>query len=261
MNTPPNPLEMLAVCLSHCIRDNEAVYVGTGLPLVGGLLAKATHAPSSTLVFESGAQDPVFRQQMPWSVACPWTYYRSPLILDMASSFGQCAAGYVDVGFLGGAQVDMYGNINTTVIGSMENVQARLTGSGGGNDLGSLCNRIVVVGLQMPNKFPERVDFITTPGYLTGGNSRAVAGLAGEGPWRVVTQLGVYGFEPESKRMMAITLNPGVTPEMVRQFTGFEVLIPEDVGVTPLPTPEELHILRTQVDTRQVFTTFPPRNA
>lgn len=258
MTDSPNPLEMLAVCLSHCISDNEAVYVGTGLPLVGGLLAKATHAPNSTLVFESGAQDPVFRQKMPWSVSCPWTYYKSPLILDMAASFGQCAAGYVDVGFLGGAQVDRFGNINTTVIGSMENVQTRLTGSGGANDLGSLCNRIVIVGLQMPNKFPEKVDFITTPGHLAGGDSRARAGLRGEGPWRVVTQLGVYGFAPYSRSMTAITLHPGVTREMVRQSTGFEIMIPDNVGVTPLPTAEEIQILRTQVDPNRVFTAFPP---
>lgn len=258
MFTPPNPLEMLAVCLARCIGDNEVVYVGTGLPLVGSLLAKATHAPGSTLVFESGAQDSIFRQRMPWSVSCPWTYHQAPLILDMASSFGQCAAGYVDVGFLGGAQVDMYGNINTTLIGCMEDMKMRLTGSGGGNDLGSLCNRIVIVGVQTPQKFPRRVDFITTPGYLEGGDSRQKAGLPGEGPWRVVTQLGIYGFEPESKRMMAISLHPGVTTEMVQQYTGFEVLIPDDVGVTPLPTAEELHILRTAVDPQQIFTAYPP---
>lgn len=252
-----NPLEFLAYCLSKTIEDNQVIYVGTGLPMVGALLAKATHAPNSTLVFESGAQDPVFIGKMPWSVGCPWTYHLAPMIMDMPSSFGQAAAGFVDVGFLGGAQVDMYGNINTTLIGSMEKVKTRLTGSGGGNDLGSLCNRIVLVGLQTKDKFPPKCDFVTTPGHLNGGTSRRDAGLMGEGPWRVITQLGVFGFHPESKRMMAISLNPGITPEIVDLCTGFEMLYPEDIPVTEVPSAEVLDILRNQVDPLAVFTKMP----
>ncbi|MGE5405099.1 MAG: CoA-transferase subunit beta [Candidatus Saccharibacteria bacterium] len=257
MTAPANPLEFLAVCLSRTIKDHEVVYVGTGLPLVGSLLAKATHAPNSTLVFESGAQDPVFAGRMPWSVGCPWTYHQAPMIMDMASSFGQAAAGYVDVGFLGGAQVDMYGNVNTTLIGSMENVKQRLTGSGGGNDLGSLSERIVVVGLQTKDKFPKKLDFCTTPGHLSGGNTRREAGLMGQGPWRVISQLGVFGFHPESKRMMAITLHPGITPEIVAMCTGFEVIIPDDVGVTEVPDDKTLKVLRTKIDPHKVFTSLP----
>ena len=199
-----NPLEILAYCLSRTINDNEIVYVGTGLPLVGALLAKATHAPNSTLVYESGAQDPLFEGKMPWSVACPWTYYKAPIILDMPNSFGQCAAGYVDLGFLGGAQIDKYGNVNTTLIGTYEEPKVRLTGSGGGNDLASLSDRSVLVGLQTKEKFPEKVDFITSPGFLNGGDEREKLDLFGQGPWRVITQLGVYGFDDETKRMKAI---------------------------------------------------------
>jgi acyl CoA:acetate/3-ketoacid CoA transferase beta subunit len=175
----------------------------------------------------------------------------------MVSSFGQAAAGYVDVGFLGGAQIDMYGNVNTHVIGDFENFKHRLTGSGGGNDLGSLCNRIVLVGLQTKDKFPAKVDFITTPGHLTGGDSRQKAGLAGQGPVQVITQLGIFGFHPESKRMMAISLNPGITPEIVAMCTDFEIIIPGDVATTEVPDADILHILRTQVDPLGVFTKLP----
>ncbi|MGE5370585.1 MAG: CoA-transferase subunit beta [Solirubrobacterales bacterium] len=253
----PNPLEFLAYCLAQTIEDHEVVYVGTGLPLVGTLLAKATHAPNITLVFESGGQDTEFGGRMPWSVGCPWTYRKAPNILDMPASFGQAAAGYVDVGFLGGAQVDQYGNVNTTLIGSMENVKQRLTGSGGGNDLGSLCERLVVVGLQTKQKFPAKVDFITTPGHLDGGDARKKAGLLGQGPWRVITQLGVYGFDEETKKMKAITLHPGITPEIVAMCTDFEMIIPPEVGVTKMPDDEILNILRNQIDRYQVFTKMP----
>lgn len=257
MSVKLNPLEFLAFCLSRAIHDHEVVYAGTGLPLVGALLAKATHAPNITLVFESGAQDPVFVGRMPWSVGCPWTYHLAPLTLDMPTSFGQVAAGYIDICFVGGAQIDMYGNINTTVIGSMENVKQRLPGSGGGNDLSSLSERIVLVGLQTKEKFPEKVDFITSPGFLTGGDSRQKAGLIGNGPSMVITQCGVFGFHPESKRMMAITLHPGITPEIISMCTGFEVIIPSDVGVTELPDEQTLNILRTKIDPYRVFTGFP----
>lgn len=257
MTAPANPLEFLAFCLSRTIEDHEVVYVGTGLPLVGSLLAKATHAPNATLVFESGSQDPVFGGRMPWSVGCPWTYHFAPMILDMATSFGQAAAGYVDLGFLGGAQIDMYGNVNTTVIGSMEQVKQRLTGSGGGNDLGSLSERIVLVGLQTKEKFPAQVDFITTPGHLTGGSSRKQTGLPGQGPWRVITQLGVFGFHPESKQMMAVTLHPGITPEIVDMCTGFEMIIPASVGITEIPDDATIEILRNKIDPYGVFTKLP----
>lgn len=257
MITPQNPLEFLAYCISRAINDHEVVYAGTGLPLVGALLAKATHAPHITLVFESGSQDPVFAGRMPWSVGCPWTYHLAPLTLDMPTSFGQVAAGYIDISFMGGAQIDMYGNINTTVIGSMEQVKQRLPGSGGANDLGSLSERFVLVGLQTKEKFPAQVDFITTPGHLQGYNSRQKAGLIGNGPEKVITQLGVFGFHPESKRMMAITLHPGITPEIVAMCTGFDMIIPADVGVTELPDETTLEILRTRIDPYKVFTNFP----
>lgn len=252
---PANPLEMLAYNISLMIEDDQIVYVGTGLPMVGAILAKKTHAPNITLVYESGGQDPL-EGQMPWSVGCPFTYRKSPAILEMAVSFGQCSLGYVDIAFQGGAQIDMYGNVNTSVIGSYENLKSILPGSGGGNDIGSLTQKSVLVGLQTPDRFPAKVDFITTPGYLDGGDSREKTGLLG-GPIAVVTQVGIYDFEPVSKRMRIKALNPGMTVEIAQACTGFELLVPDEVPFIEPPTPEILEILRKEVDPRRVFTKMP----
>ena len=252
---PANPLEMLAYNVSRLITYGEIVYVGTGLPMVGGMLAKKTHAQNITMVYESGGQDPI-EGDMPWSVGCPFTFRKSPMSMEMALSFGQCAIGYVDIAFQGGAQIDMYGNVNTSVIGSYENLKSILPGSGGGNDIGSLTEQSVLVGLQTPDRFPEKVDFITTPGYLDGGDSRAKAGLLG-GPTAVVTQVGVYDFDPVSKRMRIKALNPGMTVEIAQACTGFELLVPDKVEFVEPPSDEVLAILRNNVDPRRVFTKMP----
>lgn len=252
-----NPLEMLAYNISLLVEDGQIVYVGTGLPMVGAMLAKKTHAPNITMVYESGGQDPL-EGDMPWSVGCPFTFRRSPMSMEMAISFGQCTLGYVDIAFQGGAQIDMYGNVNTTVIGDYAGtIKAVLPGSGGGNDIGSLTEKSVLVGLMTPDRFPERVDFVTTPGYLNGGDSRQQAGLVG-GPAAVVTQVGIFDFEPVSKRMRIKALNPGMTVDIAQACTGFELLLPPG-GVPSIPVPSEeiLTILRRKVDPRRVFTNFP----
>lgn len=252
---PANPLEMIAYNLSNQIEDGQIVYVGTGLPMVGGILAKKTHAPNITLVYESGGQDPL-EGDMPWSVGCPFTFRKSPMSMEMAISFGQCALGYVDIAFQGGAQIDMYGNVNTSVIGSYENLKSILPGSGGGNDIGSLTENSVLVGLQTPDRFPEKVDFVTTPGYLDGGDTREKAGLMG-GPTAVVTQCGVFDFEPVSKRMRIKQLNAGMTVEIAQACSGFELLVPDVLEFVEPPSDEVLRVLREVVDPRGVFTKLP----
>jgi len=257
-NKPANPLEMIAYVLSKQIVDNEVVYIGTGLPMVAGILAKKTHAPNITIVYESGAQNPI-PGDMPWSVGGPATWRKSPLILEMAYSFGQLYNGYVDKAFLGYAQIDMYGNVNTHLVGGdYYNYKNRLTGSGGNNDLSSLASNLILVGLQNRDKFVEKLDFMTSVGFLNGGKSRKEAGLIGGGPMRVITSAGVYDFEPESKRMRIYSLHPGVAPELAQLASGFELLKPSgDIPVTPVPSKEILDILRNEVDPRGVFITMP----
>lgn len=259
MTKPANPFEQLAYNVSLQIQDGMIVYVGTGLPMVGAILAKMTHAPNITLVYESGGQDP-WEGPMPWSVGGAATYRRAPMSLEMPHSFAMAANGFVDIAFQGAAQIDMYGNLNTHFIGeSYHNYKVRLTGSGGGNDLASLSEQMVLVGMQDPQKFPEKVDFLTSPGHLHGGNSRSEAGLPGQGPKSVVTQLGVMDFEPESKRMRIKGLNPGMTVEIAQSCTGFELLVPEHIEEIPVPSDDILRILREEVDPNAIFIEFPPR--
>jgi len=246
------PRELLACCAARLLKDGESVFVGTGLPLVGAMLAKKLHAPNMMAIYECGAVDPQPRQ-LPWSVADPWTLYQAPVILSMSSVFGHSRAGYADVGFLGGAQIDMYGNINATCIGPYDKPTVRLTGSGGANDIASLCQRVIFMGLHLPQRFPERVDYITTPGFLDGPGARERAGLVGGGPWRVLSHLGVMGFDEETCRMKLLSYHPGVTIEVIQEFTGFELLVDKDVHETEKPTEEELHILRNEVDPCQLF--------
>ena len=255
---PMNPLEGLAYVLSRQINDHETVYIGTGLPMVAGILAKKTHAPHITFVYESGGQDPI-PGGMPWSVGGPETYRKSPMIMEMAYSFGQAACGLVDTGFLGFAQLDMFGNANTTMIGDdFNNPKVRLTGSGGNNDVASLCDRIVFVGIQNPQKFVEKCDFITSVGHLTGGSSRRDAGLLGQGPVAVVTTAGVYDFEPDTKRMRFKTLHPGVNADLAQLASGFEIVRPGgEIPVTEVPTKEILDILRNEVDPQGFFISMP----
>ncbi|MHB8781710.1 MAG: CoA-transferase subunit beta, partial [Candidatus Geothermincolia bacterium] len=212
--------ELVTIAASRVMVDGESVFVGTGLPLVAALLAKKTHAPNMLTLYECGGVDPEPRE-LPWSVSCPWTYYKAPTILSMSSIFGHSRAGYADVGFLGGAQIDMYGNINATCIGAYDHPSVRLTGSGGANDIASLCDRVIFMGLHLPQRFPERVDYVTTPGFLSGPGERAKAGLLGRGPWRVVTHLGVLGFDEETCRMKLLQYHPGVNPQIVQDCTGF----------------------------------------
>ena len=254
---PANPLEMIAYVLAQQINDHEIVYVGTGLPMVSAILAKKTHAPNITLVYESGAQNPM-EGDMPWSVGGPFTWRKSPMILEMSYSFGQAANGYVDKAFLGYAQIDMYGNINTHLIGEdYHNFHHRLTGSGGNNDLSSLTENMILVGLQSPDKFVKKLDFLTSVGHLKGEDSRQKAGLPGNGPIAVITSAGVYDFEPQSKRMRIKSLHPGVSAELAQLASGFELLKPEgNIPVTPVPYKEVMDILRNEVDPRGVFTSM-----
>ncbi len=246
------PRELIVCAAGRVLSDGESVFVGTGLPLVSALLAKKLHAPNMMAIYECGAVGPEPRE-LPWSVSCSWTCYKAPVILSMSSVFGHSRAGYADVGFLGGAQIDMYGNINATCIGPYDHPQVRLTGSGGANDIASLCDRVIFMGLHLPERFPEKCDYVTTPGFLDGPGAREKAGLLGKGPWRVISHLGVMGFDDETCRMKLLSYHPGVTPDIVQQFTGFELLIGDDVVETPKPSDEELRLLREEVDPNQLF--------
>jgi acyl CoA:acetate/3-ketoacid CoA transferase beta subunit len=181
---------------------------------------------------------------LPISVGDSRTFHRAVAASSMHDVMSLLQNGYVDYGFLGAAAIDARGNVNTTVIGDWARPKVRLPGSGGANDIGSLCWRTIVMMNQDRRRFVERLDFLTTPGYLTGPGAREEAGLpAGSGPYRVVTQLGVYDFEEETRRLRLVACHPGVTVHEVQANSGFEIVIPDEVGVTEAPTEEEQRLL------------------
>jgi len=217
-STNYNLSELLACVAARLLEDNRAVFVGTGLPMISTMLAQRTHAPNILIIFEAGGIGP----QVP------------------------VLPGYIDYAFLGAAAMDMYGNLNTTVIGDWDQPKVRLPGSGGANDLGSLCWRtLYIMRNQSARTFMKKLDFVTTPGWLAGDGSREAAGLpAGCGPYRVITQLGVYGFDAQTKRLTLLSLHPGVTVEEVQTNSDFEILVSKELSVSEPPSLEEQHILR-----------------
>lgn len=243
MSSPYNMMEMMICIASRFLEDGKTVAVGTGAPCAAAMLAQKLHSPNLIILFEAGGVAPLL-PQMPISVGDSRTFYRAVAASSMHDTMSAAQAGYLDYGFLGAAQLDMYGNINTTVIGDWRLPRARLPGSGGANDLGSFCHRTIIIMAQDRRRFARKLDFLTTPGYLDGPGARERAGLpAGSGPYRVITQLGIYGFHPESKRLQLLSLHPGVTIDEVRDNSEFEILIPDRVEVTEPPTAEELKLL------------------
>jgi acyl CoA:acetate/3-ketoacid CoA transferase beta subunit len=248
--TTPSPAEgyslasLLACIASRMLEDGRSVFVGTGLPMIAGLLAQRTHAPRLLIVFEAGGVGPRV-PFLPISVGDSRTFHKAVLASSMHDVMSACCAGYIDYGFLGGAAVDRYGNLNTTVIGDWEQPKVRLPGSGGANDLGSFCWRtIYIMRNQSVRTFLQKLPFVTTPGYLDGPGARERAGLpSGGGPFRVITQLGVYGFDEQSKRMTLLACHPGVTLAEIQANSEFEILIPAEVGETEPPTADELRVL------------------
>jgi glutaconate CoA-transferase subunit B len=239
--------EIMAVAAARELRDNEVAFIGTGLPMIAAYLATFTHAPRLTLIFESGS---IGAQPRGLAIGVGdfklLSHCQKATSLYYALSLLQ--AGRVDVGFLGAAEVDQYGNINSTAIGDYRRPTVRLPGSGGANDIASLAKRVIIIVAHQRRKFPACLHYLTTPGFLDGGDARWRAGLVGGGPSRVITDLAVLGFEPVSKRMQLESVHPGVTVEDVKAETGFELLVPSTIPQTVPPTPGEIRLLRERID-------------
>ncbi len=244
-----NAMELMICCAARLLEDGRTVAVGTGVPCAAAMLAQRTASPNLVIVFEAGGVAPQL-PTMPISVGDSRTFYKAAMATSMADVMETCQRGLIDYTFLGGAQIDAYGNLNSTMIGSdYARPKVRLPGSGGANDLASFCWRILVITSHDPRRFVPRLDFLTTPGYLTGPGAREAAGLPpGTGPYRVITDLAVLGYHAQTKRMEVLSLHPGVTLDQVRRATSFELGIREPLGTTVVPTEVELQILREDVD-------------
>jgi glutaconate CoA-transferase subunit B len=244
-----SPMELMICCAARTLEDGATVAVGTGVPCAAAMLAQRTHAPRLVVLFEAGGVAPQL-PTMPISVGDSRTFYKGLMATSMADIMETCQRGLIDYTFLGGAQIDAFGNLNSTRIGGdYQRPKVRLPGSGGANDLASLCWRILVVTMHDRRRFVEKLDFLTTPGYLTGPGAREEAGLPpGTGPYRVITDLAVLGFHERTRRMEVLSLHPGVDLQKVRQATEFSLEVHEPLTVTQPPTDPELRILRDEVD-------------
>lgn len=237
--------ELMAVTASQLLEDHRVVFAGVGMPLLAGVLAQQGHAPDLTIVVEGGIIGPnMLPGRLPISTNEMRAAHGASMLTTITDIFLFAQRGFFDYGFLGAAQIDMYGNVNTSVIGSMEHPKVRLPGSGGANDISSLCNQVFVVTAHEPRRFVERVDFVTSPGYLAGRDSREKSGLIFGGPSHVVTDLALLDFEPETKRMRLCALQPGVTVDDVEERTGFELLCHPRLWELEPPKAVELAALR-----------------
>jgi glutaconate CoA-transferase subunit B len=243
-----NPTELLICVAARQMPDSVTAFIGTGIPMLAASLAQKMHAPNLVPIFEFGGTGAQL-VKLPRAVGESRTFYRGVAASGICDIMETATRGFVDFGFLGGAQIDPFGNLNSTIIGPQHHPpKVRLPGSGGGNDVGSLCWRTIIIMRHDRRRFVPQVDFVTTPGYLTGPGAREEAGLPPDtGPFRVVSTLALLDFA-SSKRMRLLSTHPDVTVEQVIENTGFELIIPDKVGKNEPPTSEELDLLRKQID-------------
>lgn len=242
------PAELLICTASRLMLDNTTAFIGTGIPMLAASLAQRMHAPNLVTIFEFGGTGAIL-DELPIAVGGQSTFHRAIAATGITDVMETAQRGFIEYGFLGGAQIDPFGNLNSTVIGDYRHPDVRLPGSGGGNDVGSHCWQTIAIMRHDARRFVEEVDFITTPGYLSGPGAREAAGLPpGTGPYRVVSNLAVMGFHPESKRMMLLATQPGVSVDDVIENTGFDLVIAEQIEGNPPPTEQELQILRGEID-------------
>jgi glutaconate CoA-transferase, subunit B len=245
--------EILTVLSARQLRDGQVVFAGVGVPLLAATLAQRTRCPGLTILFEGGVIGAFVEPgKLPPSTNDQRCTKRANMVLGSAEVLLLLQRGYVDVGFMGGAQIDQFGNLNSSFIGDPAHPKTRLPGTGGGNDISSLANMIVAMKHEK-RRFVEHVDFITSPGFISGGDSRAQSGLPTGGMFRVVTELAVFSFEDAERRMKVAALNPGVSRDEVQDKTGFELIFDDDLAVTEPPSENELVTLR-MLDPERLFT-------
>ncbi|MFH2203710.1 MAG: CoA-transferase [Elusimicrobiota bacterium] len=245
--------EMMAVVSARELKDGEVVFVGIGLPNLACNLARVTHAPNLTLIYESGAVGAV-PERLPVSIGDPALVTGSLMVATMPDIFQYfLQGGKIDAGFLGGAQIDRWGNINTTVIGDYAKPKVRLPGSGGALEIAVHSKRTLIISKLSKRVFPEAVDFVTSPGYRYRGRSRKEFGMPGAGPVKVITDKCILAADPESGEMTLSALYPGVEAAEVRDSVGWDLKVRPTLGGVEPPTAEELRLLREELDPDKLF--------
>jgi len=246
--------DQMVVAGAHQIRPDDVIYVGLGLPFLSTLLAKYTHAPNSTIIIENG----IVRStgfDMPRATDTLGSQFMSDQLSGLFYVNTLAQSGYITTGFIGAGQVDRYGNVNDTCVGDYRNPVHRWAGSGGATDVMSFCQRTITMLRQNRRRFPEKVDFITCPGYLDGiKGQREKAGIRpGTGPSMVITDLACYTFENGEMVVKSVHSGVGVTLEQVKAEVGWDIKVAADIKDTVPPTDEEIKILRERVDPKRIW--------
>jgi glutaconate CoA-transferase subunit B len=252
VETTYNASELMIVNAARLLRDGDVVFVGVGQPNLACNLARRTHAPNLLMIYEAGVigAQPA---RLPLSIGDPTLVTGATAVCSMYDIFSlYLQRGNVDVGFMGGAQIDRFGNINATVIGGYEHPKVRLPGSGGSKEIAAWANRVYIMTPHQKRRFPEKCDFNTSAGNLHGKHERQALGLRGGGPQAVVTDIGI--LEPdENGELMLAALHPGKTVEEAKANTGWELKVADQVRFTEPPTAEELRILRQELDPDGIY--------
>jgi len=242
MNYKPN--EMMTIAAARALRDSDVTFVGIGMPSAAANLARLTHAPGVTLIYESGtlATKPTV---LPLSIGDGELCETALTTVSVPEMFRYwLQGGRITVGFLGGAQIDKYANLNTTVVGSYDKPKVRLPGGGGAPEIANSCGEIFIIMAQGKRGFVGKLDFITSLGHGEGGKHREKLGVKTKGPTRLVTDLCIFEPDPETKEMTVVSIHPGVTREQIQDNTGWQVRYAGKVAETPPPTAQELEVLR-----------------
>jgi len=236
--------QLMVAAAAREIADGEVVFVGMRLPLLGFLLAKSTHAPDALGIYELGIVRDTLAPEPILTMGDLPNIYRAQWLADTADMMGLLQQGRVNVSFIGGAQVDRFGNLNTSYIGGSEHVETRLPGSGGACDLASLAQRHIIIMNHEKRRFVPRVDYITSPGFGEGSDWRKQVGLPRGGPATVITTMGVLKFDPKTREMLLVSVHPGITADEVKANTGWPLTVDDDPAQTPEPTAEALAMLK-----------------
>jgi len=256
--TDYSPGEMIVTAGARQLEDNKVIFAGTGLPMVGITLAQLTSGPGIIPVFEAGAVGPTLNRGLPLSVGDSRTTSRANYTQGLNAAFELTQRGFIDIGFIGGAEIDPYGNLNSTMIGDFPEgymkPHVRLPGSGGAGDMSCSCTYTILIVQHERRRFVEKLQYFTSNGHLDGSQgARKKAGLQGHGPKWVITTKALMGFDEESKRMKILATMPGETVHSIQDATGFELMVDPHVYEYEPPTVEEIRLIREVIDPTQIF--------
>ena len=244
------PFEMIAYTGATVLKDETIVFVGTGLPIIGAMFAQLTHAPNLNMIFEAGSLAAILEQGMPLSVGDTRAFRKAVFAKGLCAAFELTQRGYSDYAFIGGAQIDMYGNINSHFQGgTYSRAKTRFPGSGGAGAMAANCEKTISIMALEKRRFVEKLDFVTSIGFGDGSpDYRKKAGVMGSGPYRVITNQALFGFDEDTHRMMLLEVLPGKTADDIQAQVSFELLISPDLKEMKEPNEEDLRILREECD-------------